>query len=467
MTTQTVTTGTSRVDRLQFALFVFIPISVAFYGIPLPELFGARLRSYTLAMVAFFVVSSLAVLCEHRRLRLFSPATAAVLFLVVALVSVVYNGATSGSFVRIKDMFTALVQLTLNVSLLVFVGSIVISRSRLLVALRAWIGFTLLMAVYGIYQAFARTFGLPFAYLDFLVRNAGGTYAFIEPFQRPSALFGEPSFFGVYLAPPFIITAAYVVLSDQSIFSPRVDELAMYVLGVGVVLSFSLGTHVPLLVAFVAGTPLVLLESEYEFQWPPVVRLFGNVFAVGGVFLAAGIPLFSAVVLRILSLFEFLNLTNVAEIGSSFAIRFAAIATGVNVWLHNPILGVGLNNVRYFVDQYATIPFEIGPPIFDRVQSTGSAWIEALVGTGIIGFALFVLVYVFTFRNLLSSRPDDDHLRVLSIGFVFVLLFNIVNMFVTYTLYHPQRWFILAICLLVVRLGAGPRTSERHDQTTG
>lgn len=451
------TSELSRLEHLQYWLLTLIPISVAFYGVPLPNLFGARLRSYTLVMAAFFMISVLATLRDKQHLQLFSPATAAVLFLVIALTSIVYNGAVSGSFIRIKDMFTGLVQLLFNVSLLAFVGNLLITLQRLLLILRVWIGFTLIMTIYGIYQAFARTFDLPLAYLDFLIRNAGGTYAFIEPFRRPSALFGEPSFFGVYLAPPFIITTAYVLLSDCSIFSQRADEVSMYMLGIGIVLSFSLGTHVSLLAAFAVGTPLVLLVRQHDAQWSPVLRLLGAVAAVGGTLHLAGIPLVSGIVLRILSLFEFVNLTNVAQIGSSFAIRFAAIATGVTVWLHYPLLGVGLNNVRYFVDDYATIPFEIGPPIFDRVQSTGSAWIEALVGTGIFGFIAFLFIYILTLRNLLRHRSQSTHLCVLSIGLTLVLLFNMVNMFVTYTLYHPQRWFILGLCLVVFRLSLDDR----------
>lgn len=84
--------------------------------------------------------------------------------------------------------------------------------------------------------------------------------------------------------------------------------------------------------------------------------------------------------------------------------RLQLIDQGVDVWMKNPIIGVGLNNFSFYSGgSYAHNNF-----------------LEIAVNFGVIGFVLFYLFFIFCFYSVFKIA--DNNLRMQCIIFLFIIL---------------------------------------------
>lgn len=111
--------------------------------------------------------------------------------------------------------------------------------------------------------------------------------------------------------------------------------------------------------------------------------------------------------------------------------RWEIINSSLNVWSDHPILGVGLDNIRYYTETR---------------QYSHNSYVEILGCTGIVGAALFFVIYwhmiSFVFMNIkkfkaLLINPSVFYMCLLILVFLIVCfvqinIYNQTHMFITY-----------------------------------
>jgi O-antigen ligase len=118
---------------------------------------------------------------------------------------------------------------------------------------------------------------------------------------------------------------------------------------------------------------------------------------------------------------------------------------GINMVMHQPILGVGFMNYPHEFERYAPeIEYEWGE------RTAHSSWILIMAETGLLGLGLFAAVYYQVLRkawNLKAIYPELFY-SALAYGSAMTFLSH------CYTLYP---WFISGLIM------AGGKTVESHD----
>ncbi len=131
----------------------------------------------------------------------------------------------------------------------------------------------------------------------------------------------------------------------------------------------------------------------------------------------------------------------------SINLRSFFIETGKNIFIENPIKGIGLNNFSYYVGHYTTYGTE---------RYSHNNYIEMLSCLGIIGFLLYYSSYFYCFIKLLKNilKNKKDSFSILSLSFLIVLMimewgvvsysgcvYHIYILFVYYTIiFQKELW---------------------------
>ncbi len=92
--------------------------------------------------------------------------------------------------------------------------------------------------------------------------------------------------------------------------------------------------------------------------------------------------------------------------------RAFLIEEGFNIFSHDPIFGIGLNNARYFLVKY-----------------THNNYLELLIGVGIVGTVLFYSIYLLTIR-VVYNMPSIKIKRYFIVMILIILLLDMAT--VTY-----------------------------------
>jgi len=129
----------------------------------------------------------------------------------------------------------------------------------------------------------------------------------------------------------------------------------------------------------------------------------------------------------------------------SINLRSFFIETGKDVFIENPIKGIGLNNFAYYVGHYTSYNVE---------RYSHNNYIEMLSCLGIIGFILYYSSYVYCLikltKNVLSNKKDS--LSIVALSFLIVLiimewgvisysgcLYHIYILFIYYTIIYQKE----------------------------
>lgn len=412
----------------------------------LPVPFGSVVFAASLAFL--FVMTE--ILVKRTNIRLSRELGAIFLFYVViqsSLIGLYLNDITDEKLVQ---------YLKTNVHLLFYVIFVVIiialfGRGRLTMPLRFYYLCGTAVAAFGILQ---------FIHLN-ISRIAGfehllfGSQDIDQTFRRVSSIFNEPSWFAFFLLDWMAIGLGYIFLKGT------IREWALFVLLViAFFVSSSLGGYVGL------GTLIVLTLLEFRNSSRKFYVILGLVL----------IPLFIYSFFSILFLELVGGRIRAIYDDASFQMRIDSIQAAIEVWLKNPIFGVGIGNASFYTPEYYKgfwlYLYRVGT---DLHMAVDSVFFRILAENGLVGFIAFIFMYYGLvkyekkYKFHLSGRngPVDDETVIFTKIFRIIVLVNFAGFIVSGSLLDPRIWFNIAFFLSFKRAVADRIRTSNGLKTTG
>jgi hypothetical protein len=442
---------TSQTPQLMLWLFYAHIIVSPFFGFSFLNIAGRGIARADWLTAVIILGAFIVLRCELRT----SPANKfVVLFVSIGLLGSynLFNAANA----QLVDFATKAAQLLLSVAFFFVISSLPLSEQELQSSLKLWVFVALVVSLYAIYQVVALAYSLPFANIELTnpsVTYGGGEARVIQGYSQISSIFREPSYLGAYLLGPVILLSVFLLKGDGHLLfskSSLVNWMILAVLFFALLLASSQAAYLSLFATI--GCMLVTGWVKRK----GIIKLalvFLGFLVLGGLLLASlNIDLLGAIALRFKYLIlNMMNPTGTEEI-TSFRVRSEAIHAALKVWASHPLLGVGLNNMRYQTDIYE---FSLG-------------WAQLLVDQGLLGTAALLLVFWTLFRGL-RKLSQEDRLppvwSVISLGLIFVLVCDVINGIFTYNWVDLQRWFSLGIANLLYIQG-NSRLSMGMEEVT-
>lgn len=375
-------------------------------------------------------------------------------FLGVAAASAV----VSGLFVPF-DFLTIFAQLAYAIGLFVAILSMRLTFRETRVLFRFWVCLLAAAGAYGIYQAVALNLGLPFA--DPYVGQVAPTFDMMG-YVRPFSVFGEPSYYSSALVTGIAALVPCVATGRPLLFSRRIQEIALSVLVVAVVLSGSMSGYVTVGLSAI----FFLLVPDTR----PFVLLVGIValpFALGGAIIGtlAGVPLVSLVLER-LSRGLAVLVGPIPPSGGSIYMRYARWQAGLEAWRHSPLLGTGLGQYATWAGEQSFAGIRAWLISQKPLQSIHGVWVEVLAKTGLLGFLAFAGTWVSVIRSELTSMADTTgYVRLMCIVALSVTVVQLIDWSFGLAMVHPLRWILVGVAAsyAVGQLTNGRVSSGRPD----
>jgi O-antigen ligase len=307
---------------------------------------------------------------------------------------------------------------------------------------RAWVWVAAAAAFYGVYQAIARLFDLPLAYLPIDAKGFSGMVvkAFFG-FYAASSWFAEPSWFASFLLVPFLyVIGALVFDVPHSIGFKRSTALLLTcLLALGLFLSLSQAAYVTLLTV---GVPLVWCLRKRLNRTVVISLVVAFAMAAAGVILMpAGSAIVRAQGARLSGLTEAIRTPDLASEITSYAARIESMRAGIEIWRSSPYIGVGINNVR---------SHPLAPTLSDPESgSVSSGLLQLLVEQGVLGFTVLLGFLCVMWQRLYRARVAASDLgnRFILWFLTWGLVVDVVNSIVTHPWQHPQRWLVIAFAV--------------------
>lgn len=237
-------------------------------------------------------------------------------------------------------------------------------------------------------------------------------YAFLHGFfggaYRPTATFGNPNLFGVYL---LLNTALVFVLIDLYMANGNrwqqylLGAVAMPILLLGVVITGSRAAFGSLLILLVFSFLHYLSGSRFERrrQWIIIGGL--AIVGLGAILLMSSDLLLGS---RFRSLLQ----------GKRFGRRFSMWATALRLFIDHPIIGIGFNQ------------WQFNPMTRELFGEAHNSYIQIASELGLLGILAFGWLVSTLYRNgyQLISHPGVPHLiGFITAIFAFGLFHNIEN----------------------------------------
>ncbi len=182
----------------------------------------------------------------------------------------------------------------------------------------------------------------------------------------------------------------------------------------------------------ICGIAIYLWLSSRRHRFSVAFLIIGGVFAL--YYMVINIPeLYNVLGSRLEILEE--GLAGNTQSGSGTELRLTLMRDGINIFLNDPILGVGMNNFRNaFGEMYGVYKY------------SHSNHIEVLANFGIIGTAIFYYVFVYLLnlciRQVGSGKPLNKY-HILSICSVVTLM---MSGFGTIFYVNSSSILLLVIC---------------------
>jgi len=407
------------------------------------------------ALIVLFAFSVLA----RGRLRLDPIGYAVLGFNAAVLLSTAVN-FWSWEAAQWSEFLTLWLQLVFATLLYLALANLKLSVPRLRFLLRLWIGVAVMVALYGLYQALARNLDLPLAYLPYLHSvptekqlQAGLGYG---GYVRPSSFLREPTYLGMYLLAPLLITATLVFYRWDRIWlfrSQRTNAVLLAILVGAFLASFALAAYVTL-------TALLFLALFNRWSRVVAVRLVLPLFVVFIAFVVASqvleISFLQGLETRLSLIGNALLSGEIRTAGPSVPTRFREVLLALATWFHKPIFGVGLNQLQFTGTIYAP---EFLPLHLVERGYTHNMWLEVLVQCGAVGFVFFGLIWFQALRMMWAVfRQGGEPLRWLGFAFFFVLLATMIRGLMGGPFIFTLYWFYLGMASIVYRIAR----SEQH-----
>jgi O-antigen ligase len=157
---------------------------------------------------------------------------------------------------------------------------------------------------------------------------------------------------------------------------------------------------------------------------------------------------------------------NVQEAGGSIRSRSNVNLATFNIFLDNPLLGVGPGQTNEYTSAYGN---EIGT-FYRAIDSTRRAhnmFLEELADTGALGFTLFMSIALITMYQVWKVRQygiekQRPEITYTAAGFFLAILAYMATAMFLHLSYVRYYWFLLAFAAAFVQVY---RTQAQEDQT--
>ncbi len=260
-------------------------------------------------------------------------------------------------------------------------------------------------------------------------------------FFRANGIFFDPNMLGRFLVLCMVAALAYLVVVDERAHTV-ILTVAILVMTAGLTVSFSRSSALALLVAlalmaarvFGVRRTLVIGVGALVLVGGPIVALNGNVRD---------------------------KVTSIERLANSGEGRLRLVKGGVELWKHDPVVGVGLGA---FADRYKeTLPRRT--QLRTRVFISHTAPVTVLAELGTIGIGLLVLVLATGVVAMLRSARRRDATG-LAIWTVLALTVAIFVHSILYSAFFedPYLWFLAAAA---GAMAAAPALAPSRDDPTG
>jgi hypothetical protein len=358
----------------------------------------------------------------------------------------------NSKMVRLLDFGTKYLQLIIVALVFFVLVFLELNDEDMKKVLRAWFLSSFLQSVYGLYQLVGRPLNLPFTTLELtntsVARFGIQSYRTFSGFSQISGFFKEPGWLGIYLLSSVILFGV-IILNKQDtkvLFSSRPRNWVIWGTQiVAMLLTGSLGALGFFVVALVVMTLFrAIPRSKMINYFILIVFLMGLAIPILQVL---QIGYWDFIQVRLWGLYyNMLDPYGTPEV-TSYQNRLDNSLRALDVWVKHPVLGVGLNQIRYSDWQYVEEEQTGG-------ASVNNGWATLLAELGVMGFIAILLLVGATINQLrLLARQfaDDDWWHVLLVSMMWVVLIEAVSTLTTFNLMiHPLRWFTLAFANLLI-----------------
>jgi O-antigen ligase len=302
------------------------------------------------------------------------------------------------------------------------------------------------------------TLAVAYAFFRFALEYARSG-SVVSAFVNFQGFFVERNEFGLFMvyATGFLLPFA---LNDEA---PVRYKVLLAVTLVALLLNFSRGS----LLAFTAMIVADRLGVGRVFSPRPAGR---SLLALTGMGLVAAVAVLT-VLPNLAGLTNFLDILISRSLGFGAAadettsIRLLFIRTAGRAFLNHPLVGNGIGNVGYVLNQfghaadYGTVTFRgaIQPPVYE-LGTTSNIFADVLLETGLFGLLAFLAFLVAVFRAAIVGRPPHGRNGLMHTGALLSAIGILINGLSYNSIYLPFTWVSLALAPL---LAASLRTAGR------
>jgi len=134
---------------------------------------------------------------------------------------------------------------------------------------------------------------------------------------------------------------------------------------------------------------------------------------------------------RLGALFTFFNPNSMFEMDTSLINRSKYLSDAYNLWLENPIFGVGLHQFKHL----------------NQSGVSHNNFLEILVNNGIIGFISYYIFYIYIFLSYIKIKKYN---KIDANWLLTVLLMLIIADMTVLTYIEKPNWLIFSVVLFVI-----------------
>jgi putative inorganic carbon (HCO3(-)) transporter len=154
---------------------------------------------------------------------------------------------------------------------------------------------------------------------------------------------------------------------------------------------------------------------------------------------------------------------------TSVQARLSYLAVGRDEFLRNPLLGSGLGTfeIAYAGSKYAFAnPYDLSGELARR--SAHNAYVEILVGTGLLGLGVFLLIIGLAWRNFgkaaaLSRAGGNMTLKDMIISYQFSFAAVLLHLLTLSRFNHKYLWMALALSQVALTLAQRKSRTVPHE----
>ena len=231
------------------------------------------------------------------------------------------------------------------------------------------------------------------------------------------------------------MAAAMAVVINVHFWRKKVQRFSILFALPALLLVGASGTRKALVILLLGSVMVYVLGIRSRSGLMRILKLIGfALVAVVAIRLVLALPVFRVVADRMEGMIN--GFLGTGEADNSTEVRMKFTKIGWQVFLENPILGVGMSNTHHYLAQLA-----------GRDTYTHNNFVEVLAGGGIIGFALYYVKYVYLFVNIMKAKLSNHPHGVVVVT---ILLLLVVMDWGGVTYYSKHTYFYLMMFFLYV-----------------